>query len=87
MQLGQSIRTLYVPPTSASRPQIKAMTDNGIAAIFTCDESLTRDENHAEAARRLAQQLGWSGSYVPGGYETGFVFVNTKTTNPSFTIE
>ena len=77
----QAILTTYHGPTTHTGSRITARCD-ARRKTFPCDPALDLTENHACAARMLAQSLGWldrgarlvSGS-LPGTHQYAHVFV------------
>lgn len=72
----QYIQTKYLSPTNTKGSRVKAWTSYGKQSLtISWDYSLSGDENHAKAAMKLAEELGWFGTYVCGGSNDGCVFV------------
>jgi len=73
----QTITTTYLGPTNHLGSRYKA-THTGKAKTVTlsADYALSAAENHALAAKTLANKLRWEGSYVGGHVKDGMVFVN-----------
>lgn len=66
----QSITTRYIPATNTRPARIKAENSAGGSSVTVSweafDDHLDTDQKHAEAARRLADQLSWSGTWTGG---------------------
>lgn len=87
MNAYQAIVTKYHGPTNARGSRYSATTQAGRIYV-TADDALHYTENHAAAARALAEKWGWSGSWYSGALPDGsFVFVNAgRNGSPDFTI-
>jgi len=81
----RSITTKYFGPSNVKGSRIIATASGdgpgNPKIIMWYDHALGVDENHAKAARLLAEKLGWSGKWVMGGAKTGAVFVLVETGN------
>lgn len=80
----QAIVTKYHGPTNYEGSRISARADAG-RIVIAWDYALIPDENHAAAARALADRLGWidakgypalAGGALPGN--AGYCFVMAK---------
>lgn len=75
--MRQAIVTKYLAPTSQRGSRVKATAEAGSVTI-PWDHARNIDENHREAAQRLAEKYGWHakhslvGGVLPGG---GYCFV------------
>ena len=56
----QAIETKYFGPTNSNPGRVIAKAQAG-KLVHEWDHSLGIGKNHAEAARKLAEKLGWSG--------------------------
>jgi len=75
----QTIMTKYLGPTDTKGPRVKAMTSSGHrGSTYTVgwDDSLNIEGNHADAAQKLLDKLGWQGMWRMGSTDRGYVFVN-----------
>ncbi len=72
----QTIRTKYVGPSNTRGSRIIATTTSGIRKVYPYDHRMNSEGNHTGAAWRLAESLGWKGSYQGGHTDKGMVFVN-----------
>ncbi len=72
----QSIVTKHLGPTNTRGGRVKATSSAGLSITVSWDHAETVVDNHVAAARALAEKHGWSGMWVMGGMEPGFVFVN-----------
>lgn len=75
----QAIVTKYFGPTNSRGSRIKASADAGTVYV-PYDYALNVEENHAAAARKLAEKFGWTtenyGQIIQGGMPGGgYVFV------------
>jgi hypothetical protein len=80
----QAIVTKYHGPTNHKGSRVSAKADAG-RIVIAWDYALNPDENHAAAARALADRLGWgeaigypvlAGGALPGN--AGYCFVMAK---------
>lgn len=74
--MRQAIRTKFFGPTNSKGSRIQAKC--AAKTIYVnWDYSMNQDDNHAKAAKILADQLGWStfGDYVGGDFENCSYFV------------
>ena len=80
----QTIMTKYLGPTDTKGPRVKAMTSSGHrGSTYTVewDDSLDVEGNHADAAQKLLDKLGWHGAWRMGSTDRGYVFVNIYDIN------
>ena len=80
----QTIMTKYLSPTDTKAPRVKAMTSSGHrGSTYTVewDDSLNIEGNHADAAQKLLDKLGWLGEWRMGAMDRGYVFVNVNDIN------
>ncbi len=80
----QTIMTKYLGPTDIKAPRVKAMTSSGHrGSTYTVewDDSLNIEGNHADAAQKLLDKLGWRGEWRMGAMDRGYVFVNVNDIN------
>ena len=80
----QTIMTKYLGPTDTKAPRVKAMTSSGHrGSTYTVewDDSLDVEGNHADAAQKLLDRLGWHGAWRMGSTDRGYVFVNVNDHN------
>lgn len=78
--IHQAIITKYLPPTDWRSARVKASCDAG-HQFTDWDNSLDPVENHARAAKALAEILGWEGDMHQGTSPAGegvFVFANSQ---------
>ena len=66
MKTLQAIVTKYHGPTSTQPGRIIATAEAG-RVVHYYDHGRSQDANHDEAARKLADKLGWAGSWYRGG--------------------
>lgn len=74
----QAIETRYLGPTNYRGSRVKATAAAG-SVTLSWNDAFSSDENHAAAARALADKYGWGGNWVGGGNATGTgcIFVQT----------
>ena len=80
----QTIITKYLPATNTLGSRIKAMTSSGHrGSTYTVewDDSLDVEGNHADAAQKLLDRLGWLGMWRMGSTDKGYVSVNVDDIN------
>ena len=80
----QTIMTKYLGPTDTKAPRVKAMTSSGHrGSTYTVewDDSIDVEGNHADAAQKLLDRLGWRGEWRMGAMDRGYVFVNATDHN------
>ncbi len=85
--MRQAIVTKFHGPTNTKGARVSAKCQ--AKRIFVSwDDGLGVDENHAVAARMLAQSLGWGGNWRGGGLPdgTGNVYV-CEDGKPEFVTE
>ena len=75
MRHYQAIVTKYHGPTNTRGARVRATAEAGHVTL-SWDHALGVTENHAAAARALAEKFGWTGVWFMGGLNAGFVFVN-----------
>lgn len=68
--MRQAIETRYFGPTNHRSTRVKATAQAGSVTVIW-DDALGVDENHAVAARKLANKFGWKGRFVAGGLPSG----------------
>ena len=71
----QAIVTTYKGPTNASGARIVAKAQAG-RIVVPYDHALDAYENHAAACRAYADRFAWSGEWVGGGTDAGYVWCN-----------
>ena len=80
----QTIMTKYLGPTDTKPPRVKAMTSSGHrGSTYTVEweDILDVEGNHADAAQKLLDKLGWRGEWRMGSTDRGYVFVNATDHN------
>lgn len=84
----QAIITKFLGPTNNRGSRIKAKAYAGSVTI-EWDHALNSSQNHAAAAKALADKFSWKGTWFSGGMpsEDGDVFVNADITEPAFSVE
>jgi hypothetical protein len=72
----QAIVTKYLPPTNVKGSRIKATAAAGSLTVHI-DHALNIEDNHAVAAKALANKLEWRGTWFMGGLpnDSGYCFV------------
>lgn len=71
----QAIITKYIGPAAVRGSRVKATSASGISIMHNIDHALSSEQNHAEAAKKLALKLGWTGRMAGGGLKSGYAFV------------
>ncbi|TAK77815.1 MAG: hypothetical protein EPO16_04740 [Dehalococcoidia bacterium] len=71
----QAITTKYLPPTDAHGSRIKATCEGGSVTVPYPHEKREGAEAHSVAALELCRKMGWAGTLIAGGTQTGYVFV------------
>ena len=76
----QAIVTKYYGPGNVKGSRIKATASGGSVTVHL-DHSLNIENNHAAAAKALAEKMGWGGCWYMGGLpnDTGYAFVCADT--------
>jgi Uncharacterized conserved protein len=70
MIILQAITTKYLPATNRRGSRIKATAAAGNVTLgYSC--ALNTENNHAVAARALAEKYGWKGQWFGGGLPDG----------------
>lgn len=90
----QAITTKYIGPTNTRGSRIKAKAFAGSITVHY-DHALNIEENHANAAKALADKYEWRGTWFQGGLpeDCGYVFVSVSNGTieqmhpPAFTTE
>lgn len=97
--MSTAIRTHYAGPTDTRGSRVIAATmgrlgnDKPRRLTLDWEPGLSAEANYAAAARQLAERLKWSGVWVSGATEDGYVFVRlpygettTEPCNAAFVI-
>lgn len=69
--MTQAIVTKYFGPGNVRGSRIKAEATAGYI-WHSYDHALNVTQNHDVAARKLCENLGWTGTYVRGGMPSGY---------------
>ena len=64
----KAIKTMYLGPTNARGPRIKATDCDRNHITLSWDYALDSDENHKMAAKALCDKMNWKGDLVMGGF-------------------
>lgn len=74
--MRKAITTKYFGPTNCRGSRIQASA-NGVRPIYSPRGSGSIDNEHAKAAKALAEKYDWTGLWIAGGKpdETGNVYV------------
>ena len=74
-----TIETRWIGPTNTKGSRIIAQRCDwkrgDPRAIVSADHALSHEAAHDEAARKLCQDLGWTGEFVRGSRAGGYVYV------------
>lgn len=85
----QAITTRYSGPTNTRGARINARAWAGRCSV-AYDHRLNPEQNHAAAAKKLAERFGWTGHYIQGGMPEGhgycFVSATHADAGDGFTI-
>ena len=73
--MRQAIVTKYHGPTNTRDARTSATTESGLRRYFPYRHELNSEDNHAAAARLMAEHLGWTGTWRGGSIPGGYVFV------------
>lgn len=75
--LSQYITTEYRGPGERRGSRILARTSgpNPIRKSYPYDHALGLEDNHHQAAKALADHMGWTGQWLAGSGERGNVYV------------
>ena len=71
----QAISTKYLGATDYRGSRIKATCEGGSVTVPYPYEARMGAEAHAVAALALCEKMGWAGTLIAGGTQTGYVFV------------
>ena len=85
----QAITTTYRGPTNHRGARILAKTGSGFRKTVAWDYELGPAENHVRAAKMLADQIEWSGSWHTGalhGASYAHVCTDPNTIHVSFSV-
>jgi hypothetical protein len=87
----QAILTQYLPATNVKGSRVKA-TCQAKSKTVSWDHALNTDDNHKEAAKALATDLGWNyGTWVGGGLPSdkgmAWVCLDARREWESFTLD
>lgn len=78
----QAITTRFLGPTDHRPARVVARCDGG-RVVLSWDHGKSSGQNHADAAWRLAFDLGWSGTWqggaLPNGHGYAFVWTGPTT--------
>lgn len=88
-----AIFTKYIGPTNTQGSRVKAYTGDTAPGKTRADYvtisgggAVTR-ETHIEAAKMLAERLGWDGTWIAGGHGGGdYVFVRSGDDRDNFAV-
>ena len=76
----KAITTKYLGPTDTKGARIRAHDGDGNAVTVPCRGASTSEQNHAAAARALADKMGWDGWLLGGSTKNGMAWVFADTT-------
>lgn len=75
----QYIKTVFYPPTDFKNSRVKAVTSSGIKHWYDWNDKLDIADNHAAAAKQLKDKMEWSGTWIGGSDNEGYVFVSKNS--------
>lgn len=70
----QTITTVVLSASNDKGSRVKAKTATGIVRSVPYDYQLDHAQNHMEAAKALAKELGWKGKFQGGSTKDGMCF-------------
>lgn len=71
----QAITTTFHGPTDTKGSRVTARAAAGSCTV-ECEDSYSIEDNHAAAARKLAERFNWAGRFFIGSiHRGGYVFV------------
>lgn len=73
--MRQAIVTKYHCSTNMRGPRISATTGSGIRNYYSWQYDLDGESNHASAAQKMAEHMGWDGTWRGGAIPGGYAFV------------
>lgn len=73
--MRQAIVTKYHGPTNTRGSRISATTESGIRHYYPYQYELNSEGNHADAAQKMAEHMGWDGTWRGGAIPGGYAFV------------
>lgn len=88
-----AIQTRYIGPSNYRGARIVAETmdtrhdDKKVRKTFDWNHAANVPTNHRNAALALAKSLNWSGQWVMGNTDKGYVFVRTFPGEFEFEVE
>ena len=71
----QAISTKFLGATDSRGSRIKATCEGGSVTVSYPYEKRSGAEAHSVAALALCAKMGWAGTLIAGGTQTGYVFV------------
>jgi hypothetical protein len=83
--MTKAIETRYLGPTDDHGTRIRALSSKGHGLVLAWDYELNDEGNHVRAARALAENARWFGSWVGASTREGFLFVPV-TSAVTFTV-
>jgi hypothetical protein len=82
--MRQAIKTKYLGPSNVRGARVKASSDAG-SVTLPWNHALGIEDNHAAAAKVLAEKWGWGGRWFGGGLPgSGYAFVDSDDGEPDF---
>jgi len=79
------ILTHHLKPTTSRGERVRA-TLNGLSSVTPFNPSLTKLQNHVQAAQSLARKHNLPGLWIGAEYNNGYVFVNSHHAGPQFIV-
>lgn len=75
-----AIETKYLGPTNSRGGRVKASAGKGLQGVTVpWDHALGVWANHRAAARAFAEKYSWTGSYIDGATDKGYVWVSRRS--------
>ena len=70
----KAIQTKYLGATNFKPARIVAKAEGVASVTISYDSEFDEGENHARAAKKLRDKMGWTGRMVGGGTDKGYSF-------------
>ena len=71
----QAITTRYFGPGNVRGSRVKATSGGGLSIALHWDDALNSVQNHALAAKTLAEKYDWHGAWAGGALADGYAWV------------
>jgi hypothetical protein len=74
----KAIETRFLGPTNYRPSRVVAVEPDGKRIVQPWNHQWSATENHANAARALADKLGWNAPLIGGSLQNSYVWVFTR---------